>query len=233
MTSAVQIQLEGPNWGDLVERIRGHESSALEEFYRIFSKGMRYYLQRRLGPQDLDDRVHDCFLLVIQAVRRGGLSHPEGLMGLSRVIVKRRIAKCIGVIIQQRNREVELSPCIPDLLENPETAAIISDERDLAVLVLSTMPSHYAEILTRFYFQNQTRSQIRLEMKLSDTQFRLLKSRAKAMLAGRLSRSEGRRLRQASRDSQSTGGWAGRNLRNCFDRAQPSIEIPSPPAPAP
>jgi RNA polymerase sigma-70 factor, ECF subfamily len=199
MTSAVQIELRPPNWADLVERIRCFESSALEEFYRIFSRRMRYYLHRRLGPQDLDDRVHDCFLLVIQVVRRGGLNHPDALMGLSSVIVKRKIANSIGAIIRQRNREVELSPHIPDLLENPETAAIISDERKLAISVLNAMPSHYAEILTRFYFQNQARHQIRLEMKLSDTQFRLLKSRAKAMLTGRLSQLEGRRNAKCGR----------------------------------
>jgi len=36
------------------------------------------------------------------------------------------------------------------------------------------------EILTRFYLQEQTQEEICAEMNLSDTQFRLLKSRAKA-----------------------------------------------------
>ena len=58
---------EQPNWTELVEKIQQDNQSALEELYRIFSRGMRYYLCRQLGPQDLDDRVHDSFLIVVQA----------------------------------------------------------------------------------------------------------------------------------------------------------------------
>ena len=60
-----------PHWIDLVERIKADDQSGMEELYRVFSRGVRFYLCRQLGPQDPEDKVHDTFLIVVQAVRRG------------------------------------------------------------------------------------------------------------------------------------------------------------------
>ena len=171
-----------PNWADLVDRIQHDEQTALEELYRIFSKGMRYYLCRQLGPQDLDDKVHDCFLIVIQAIRRGELREPERLMGFARTIVRRQIAGHIDVAVQQRKQQVDLDVGVPlpDSQLSPEAAAMTSEEEQLAVSVLKGISRRDREILTRFYLLEQTQEQICSEMKLSETQFRLLKSRAKA-----------------------------------------------------
>ena len=149
-----------PNWVDLVERIQRDEPSALEELYRIFSKGMRYYLCRQLGPQDLDDKVHDCFLIVIQALRRGELRDPERLMGFARTIVRRQIAGHIDVAVQQRKKQVDLDVGIPlqDSRVSPEVAAMTNEEEQLAVSVLKGISRRDREILTRFYLQEQSRS---------------------------------------------------------------------------
>src|SRR5271155_4926387 len=96
------------DWANVVERIREGDQKAVEELYRVFSRGIRYYLCRQLGPQDLDDRVHDCFLVVIQAIRRGELRDPERLMGFARTIVRRQIAGHIDVAVQQRKQQVDL-----------------------------------------------------------------------------------------------------------------------------
>ena len=48
------------------------------------------------------------------------------------------------------------------------------------IRVLKGLSSRDREILTRFYLQEESQEQICREMKLTDTQFRLLKSRAKA-----------------------------------------------------
>ena len=37
------------NWQDLVERIQRGDESGMEELYRIFGRGIRYYLCRQLG----------------------------------------------------------------------------------------------------------------------------------------------------------------------------------------
>src|SRR3974377_1568000 len=66
---------------DLVARVQTGESDGMEELYSIFARGVRFFVCRQLGPQELDDKVHDIFLLVVQAIRRGDLREPERLMG--------------------------------------------------------------------------------------------------------------------------------------------------------
>src|SRR4051812_23512929 len=61
------------DWIALVEKIRSGSEDGMSELYRLFSKGIRFYLCRQLGPQELDDKVHDTFLIVVQAIRRGDL----------------------------------------------------------------------------------------------------------------------------------------------------------------
>ena len=50
----------------------------------------------QLGPQDLDDRVHDTFLVAAQSIQRGELREPDRLMGFVRTIVRRQVAAQIG-----------------------------------------------------------------------------------------------------------------------------------------
>ena len=65
--------LPAPDWTQLVNRIRDDDSAAMAELYGIFAKGIRYFLLRNLGPDDLDDKVHDCFVIVTQAIQNGEL----------------------------------------------------------------------------------------------------------------------------------------------------------------
>src|SRR5262249_53924087 len=47
---------------ELVERIRSGRTDGMAELYQLFSKGIRFYLCRQLGPQELDDKIHDTFV---------------------------------------------------------------------------------------------------------------------------------------------------------------------------
>ncbi len=169
------------DWADLVRRIQANEDAAMEELYRVFSRGIRFYLCRQLGPQDLDDRMHDCFLVVIQAIRKGELREPERLMGFVRTIVRRQIAGQIDVNVQTRRQQVDLDATGPlsDRGSNPEVQAIGRQEGQIAASVLKGISKRDREILTRFYLHEETQEQICREMRLTETQFRLLKSRAK------------------------------------------------------
>ncbi len=170
------------DWAALVKRIQANEEAALEELYRVFSRGIRFYLCRQLGPQDLDDRMHDCFLVVTQAIRKGELRDPDRLMGFVRTIVRRQIAGQIDVAVQTRKTQVDMDSTgpLPDRGRDPETEAIGRQEEEIAVSALQGVSRRDREILTRFYLHEQSQEQICQEMRLTDTQFRLLKSRAKA-----------------------------------------------------
>ncbi|QOY91954.1 sigma-70 family RNA polymerase sigma factor [Paludibaculum fermentans] len=172
----------GERWAALVERIQDSDNGAMEELYRIFSRGVRYYLCRHLGPQELDDKVHDTFLIVVQAIQSGGLREPERLMGFVRTVVRRQVAAFIDDAVTSRREfaDLELGGRVPDIRQNPEQRAIQDEKTELMVRVLRGISRRDREILTRFYLYEQPQEQICEEMSLSETQFRLLKSRAKA-----------------------------------------------------
>lgn len=169
------------NWADLVERIRRRDEAGMEELYGIFAKGIRFFLCRQLGPQELDDKVHDTFLIVVQAVQRGDLREPERLMGFVRTIVRRQVAAYIDEMVHSRREEmdIELGGRVPDRRSNPEQSLAFRQRVDLMKSVLGELSEKDREILTRFYLHEQTQEQICDDMDLSETQFRLLKSRAK------------------------------------------------------
>ena len=170
------------DWTGLVGRIREGDPAGMEELYRKFSRGVRFYLCRQLGPQELDDRVHDAFLIVLQAIQRGELREPERLMGFIRTIVKRQVAAHIDSAVHSRRDFQDLEPggLLPDEGESPEESVISHEKVEIMETVLRSLSRRDREILTRFYLMEQTQEEICAEMDLSDTQFRLLKSRAKA-----------------------------------------------------
>lgn len=169
-------------WVELVNRIHSGQSDGMEDLYRLFSKGIRYYLCRQLGPQELDDKVHDTFLVVVQAIRRGELREPQRLMGFVRTIVRRQVAAHIDKVVHDRREQMEFDASVRviDPHENPEETAIFHQRADLIRRVLGELCPRDREILTRFYLYEQSQNQICTEMSLTETQFRLLKSRAKA-----------------------------------------------------
>jgi RNA polymerase sigma factor (sigma-70 family) len=171
-----------PPWTGLVEQIRNGDPSGLEQMYRIFSTGVRFYLCRQLGPQDLDDKVHDVFLIIVQSIQKGELREPERLMGYVRTIVRRQVAAQIDDNVRARHNHADLDfgMTLSDHHPNPERSAIEHENAELAMRILNSLPKRDREILARFYLEEQPPDQICREMGLTETQFRLVKSRAKA-----------------------------------------------------
>lgn len=169
------------DFASLVERIRVSDPQGMEELYRIFSRGVRYYLCRQLGTQELEDKVHDTFLIVVQAIRRGDLREPERLMGFIRTVVRRQVAAHIETTIHTRREQLDLETgaALADGNHGPEETAIVAQKAELMEKILRGLNKRDREILTRFYLDEQPQEKICAEMKLTDTQFRLLKSRAK------------------------------------------------------
>jgi RNA polymerase sigma-70 factor, ECF subfamily len=171
-----------PSWSPLVQRIRSGDRSAMEELYGAFSKGIRLLLFRQLGPQDLDDKVHNVFLIITQAIRRGDLREPERLMGYVRTVVRRQVAAHIGSAVNARRNwtGVDSDTALSDESPDPERAAIAGQNEQLALRILRSIPQRDREILIRFYLKEQSAEEICREMELTGNQFRLIKSRAKA-----------------------------------------------------
>jgi RNA polymerase sigma-70 factor (ECF subfamily) len=172
-----------PSWADVVDRIRLNDPSGMEELYKVFCKGVRFFLLRQFGVRDLDDKVHDIFLIVAQAIQRGDLRDPERLMGYVRTIIRRQAAGHIEQITQDRRQHADLDDVIPfvqDQQKDPEHAAIENEKDEIAARVLRSICTRDREVLIRFYLKAQRPETICAEMGLTPTQFRLIKSRAKA-----------------------------------------------------
>src|ERR1700691_3319186 len=175
--------LQVPDWAALVTGVREGDPAAMAELYGIFAKGIRYFLLRNLGPEDLDDKVHDCFIIVAQAIRNGDLREPERLMGYVRTVVKRQIAASIDIAVHQRRSRVDFEDSmvsLSDWRDNPERSVIARQRAEIARKVLNGVSRRDRDILNRFYVLEQSQEQICADMVLSYNQFRLLKSRAKA-----------------------------------------------------
>jgi RNA polymerase sigma factor (sigma-70 family) len=121
-------------------------------------------------------------LTIAQSIQRGDLREPERLMGYVRTVVRRQVAGYIGTAMESRRNMVDPDHgvVLRDRKPDPERKAIEDQNLELAMRVLNTLPRRDREVLVRFYLQEQTPDQICRDMRLTQTQFRLTKSRAKA-----------------------------------------------------
>ena len=170
-------------WTILVSQIQAGEETATEQLYRLLNGGLRYYLRRQLGPEELDDNLHDTFLIVITAIRRDEWREPERLMDLVRTIVRCQVTAYIEQAVHNRREQTNLETrfVVPNPKQDPEQEAIISQRAEMMQKALSALSEEEREILIRFYLKKEeAREQICCEMNLTETRFRFLKHRAKA-----------------------------------------------------
>ena len=172
------------DWSVVVEQIRAGEPKGTELLYRHLASGARWFLQRRLGTQDVEDRVHDLFLVIVETIRRGDLREPERLMGFVRTVLNRQLSSEISRIIRTREHYVALEAAdnLMSADPSPEHQAATQQKVALMKRLLKRMSRREFEVLSRFYLREQPPERIQLEMGLTETQFHLLKSRAKARL---------------------------------------------------
>jgi len=184
------------DWTALVAKVQIGDSAGMEQLYAVFSRGMRYCLYRKLGPEHAEDRMHDTFLIVVQAIQRGELREPERLMGFVRTVMQRQVALQIEKTVTSRRKEVglDIGSAVPLQQPNPEQNSIVKQQAELMKTTLDGLPKRDREILVRFYLREQRPEQICREMSLTETQFRLSKTRAKSKFGEMGRKSLGSRL---------------------------------------
>ena len=173
-----------PNrFAELVERVQGGHPSGLEELYNL-AKNFTFFLMRQLGDEDLLDKVHDIFVTVAQAIRAGKLRDPERLIPFLTTVTRFYTYDQIErrTFLRRRSAPLEgLNPQDPRI--NMEASVYSRQRRLIAREILESMPRRDRDVLHRFYIQEQSKEQICRDMQLTATQFRLLKSKAKATFA--------------------------------------------------
>jgi len=167
---------------DLVRRVQIGDAGGMLDLYEYILKGLRPYLARQLRPQDYRDKIHSIFVDVVMAIQQGQLREPERLMGFARTIARRKVSLYIDAAASNRRNQVEIGSLfgLASPGATPEQEMVSQEQRELVRLTLARLSEREAEILSRFYLQEQTELQIRSEMDLTHTQYRLLKWRSKA-----------------------------------------------------
>jgi RNA polymerase sigma factor (sigma-70 family) len=164
------------HWTPLISRVIKGDAAAIEEFY-VSLRDMKFYFGKRVGEQLAEDAFHDMFLYVISRIQAGALREPERILGYVHAVAR---AQCF-----ESSRSNKKFVAAEDLAEphdsapNPEDQYRNAEVRAIALRVLESMPAREREVLIRFYLGEETPSEIQRNLKLTATQFRLIKSRAK------------------------------------------------------
>ncbi len=173
-----------PTFAEVVDNVRNGHPDGLDQLYRVF-RILSASLRRQLGFQDFDDRVHDMFIVVAEAIREGKLREPGALPSYIYGVARLSLCSKIGI----RTRHERLSGSLRHWVtvrhrdESPEAVLADRERNDIMRQMLATLSAKEREILTRFYIHEESKDQICSEMNLTDTQFRLSKSRAKQRLS--------------------------------------------------
>lgn len=172
---------QGYDYAELIARIRAGDNDAMDELYQTLQRGVRWMVRRSIGPQDTDDVVNDVFYTAFRMIQRGAVQEPEHLIAYVRGIARHHILACIHSRVVAREHEADLETAgeQPDGLPSPEEVVRAKEFAGLAREAMAKLPPRRREVLARFYLQNQSAEEIRRELNLTATQFRLLKNRAK------------------------------------------------------
>jgi len=168
---------------DLVARIQRRNPAALEELYGMV-KNFTYFLMRQLGPDDVQDSVHDVYVTVAEAITAGKLRDPDRLRAFLTTVTRFYTYSQIERRVQGRNRFTGLDGMAVDVPDetNLERGLYYRQRVTFVREILNRMPPMDREILRRFYLEEQSKEQICAEMQLTPTQFRNMKSQAKLAL---------------------------------------------------
>lgn len=176
-----------PDFQNMVTGIQREDPNAMSDLYSLMQKGIKFMVQQRMcgREQHVEDRVHEVYLITVRAIREGKVREPDHLAGFVRTVAVRQVCDEIRRAGVDRRRSVPADSEMPvaSTQRTPEEIAIENERHDRMRRTLQSLKPRDREILRRFYLDGQEQEQICEEMSLTETQFRLLKSRAKARFA--------------------------------------------------
>jgi RNA polymerase sigma-70 factor (ECF subfamily) len=155
-----------------------------ESLYESFHRGMRY-IAVRYCSQHADDCVHDTLIEVIQQIQKGQINNAAALPGYVRTILKRKCWNKNAQVVRQESESGTFEAVLQTTADNRASAQSELERRERVEAMqrgLARLNPRQREILKRFYLEEQTPQVICAEMNLTQTQFRLLKSRSKQQL---------------------------------------------------
>lgn len=174
----------------LAVRIQSGDRAAQTELYNFLVHRYAQYYARRLGSQEIDDKIQESFLRALRPIQRGFLRDPKSLAGFVATISRRIVAAHIDEAIRSREEGSNRSLVYPNFpVPDPEELSITAERQRLVRKHLRALPTLDKEILIRAYILEQPRQEICSELSMTLTQYRLRKWRAKERLRTLLTQS--------------------------------------------
>lgn len=168
----------------IVSLILAGDAQGEELLYSTFSRGLRF-LAAKHCPEYADDCVHDTILTVTKQIRQGQLKTAAALPGYLNIVLKRTAwnkkmeSERLGANDEVFTTVVQTHS---DERSNPQRLLEIEERARILREGLQSLKPQEREILTRFYLKGESPEVICEQMNLTDTQFRLNKSRSKQKL---------------------------------------------------
>ncbi len=171
------IQTE--QWERIVEGILRGDPAGQDELYQVFERPVRSHLSHCLPGQEVTDKIHDAFVMIVSAIVSGQVRDARRLPGFVWTIVHRQVAGYMEDVRRSESLDPKAQAAYWQNGLAPERNVLRTERRQLALRLLRTLPELDRQILWRFYFAEQSPRQICEALEINFTQFRLRKNRAK------------------------------------------------------
>ncbi len=162
---AVQYRSQETSAEKIVRMIQAGAPEGADQLHTLLDDGIRFFLSRSLGS-DIEADAASVFSTVLQAIRRGDLRDPNGLVSLARNAVKDRVFA--------RNLAGEAAA---------NSGTNNRSQIEIARSVLAQASQRDREVLHRFFVQGQAPARIMSEMGLTSEELTTIRARARARFA--------------------------------------------------
>ena len=182
------------------------QSQGIAVLYETFAH-LRFYFRSQFGVADSEDLYHQFVVALADCIRQGAVRHPEKLSAYANSMAKHMVSNAIRAKVWDRQKRVPLDPRIRGAGANPEMLVARKEEVEIAYRILKRLSARDREVLIRFYLKEQTAEEIEHDLGLSSTQFRLIKSRAKARFIEKCKGSLSGDRRTTARSGRLPSSW--------------------------
>ena len=169
----------------IVRQIQSGDPSGAENLYHIIGDQCRARLSRGVEAQGVEDSLHDIVVTILEAIHTGTVREPSRLMGFAKTVALRRVARHIRSKISSRKRFLPMGsvdfPAPP--ASSPDAAVAATERAQTLHKALRCLRQRDRDLLLRYYYFEQDQADICVALDLTETQFRLFKSRALARCA--------------------------------------------------
>ncbi|HEU0124286.1 MAG TPA: sigma-70 family RNA polymerase sigma factor [Bryobacteraceae bacterium] len=169
----------------LLRGIEQDDPDATDHLYAIIRRAMLGAL-RGHHLSHVEDLVQDAYLTVLHAVRQGHVRTPAAFVAYTIGVSRNVRAQFFSKNARMDMGDSEPLPHVPDNRKHFTAEFEQADTLEAIRATAACLSPHYRTIIEDFYFSAMTAEEVQARHALTETQFRLFKSRAIGKLRKRV-----------------------------------------------